>query len=268
MKRYSAGERAWLVENYRYGTLEDTLDAFEAEFGRRPTSGSLVTKASDMGLRKDSTLGHISWTPERIAWFRAYVPGHSEGEISAEHERLFGKPLTRSQVKNAKQRLGVKSGTNGGRFEKGRAGGFKSDEHRRKFMEAGEATRFKKGQIPHNGHQPIGTERIDRDGYTWVKTAMRKKDPRTAHDNWSMKHRLVWEQANGKAVPDGCIVVFADGDRTNFDPENLVLETRSEHAVIARSRLPYHDAETHEVARAIALVKSAKANAKRERGVR
>lgn len=200
----------------------------------------------------------LSWTPERIAWFRAYVPGHSEREIAEEHERLFGSRLTRAQVKNGKSRFGVCSGTHGGRFEKGCAGGFKSDEHRRKFMEAGEATRFKKGQIPHNGHQPIGTERIDREGYTWVKTAMRKKDPRSAHDNWAMKHRLVWEQANGKAVPDGCVVVFADGDRTNFDPENLVLETRSEHAVIARNRLPYHDAETHAIARAIARLKSAK----------
>ena len=61
----------------------------------------------------------IKWTPERIAWFVKYVPGHSEREISAEHERLFGFPLTESQIGNAKTRFHVRSGTFGGRFEKG-----------------------------------------------------------------------------------------------------------------------------------------------------
>ena len=80
---------------------------------------------------------------------------------------------------------------------------------------------------------------------------------RLAHDNWVPKHRIVWEEANGRPVPDGCIVVFLDGDRSNFDPGNLAIETRAEHAVIARNGIAYRDAATHEAARAIARLKSA-----------
>jgi len=263
MRRYSEAETAWLRDNYRFGSLDDTIDLFEAEFGRRPTRSGLQSKAHDMGLRKDSTLTHAAWTPERIAWFKSFVPGHSEREIAEEHGRLFGSRLTRAQVKNGKARFGVRSGTHGGRFEKGREGGFKDGEHRRRFLEAGRATRFQKGQIPHNGHRPVGAERVDADGYTLVKVAMRKRDPKSAHDNWVPKHRLVWERAHGRAVPDGCMVVFLDGDKSNLDPSNLDIETRAEHAVIARHGLEYHDAETHAIARAIARLKSAKAGARR-----
>lgn len=257
MPRYSERETAWLRDNYHIGSLDDTIDLFEAEFGRRPSRSGLQSKASSMGLRKDSTMAWDRWTPERIAWFRSFVPGHTEREIAEEHERLFGSRLTRAQVKNGKFRFGVCSGTHGGRFEKGCAGGFKDEEHRRRFLEAGMATRFKKGNLPHNAVDPVGAERIDKDGYTWVKIAERKRDPKSAHDNWAPKHRLVYEQAHGP-IPVGCMVVFLDGNKTNFDPDNLAIETKSEHAVIARHGIGFHDAETHAIARAIARLKSAK----------
>ncbi len=208
----------------------------------------------------------VSWTPERAEWFRGFVPGHTEREISAEHERVFGVPLTESQIGNAKIRLGVRSGTHGGRFEKGHTPANKGrtwDEVMPpESQERCRATQFKKGELPPNAHQPLGTERTDRDGYVWVKVAHRKTDPRSAHDNWVCKHRMAWEQANGRPVPKGCMVVFLDGDRTNFSPDNLALETHAEHAVIARHHIPYHDYESHEVARAIARMKSAKHAAK------
>lgn len=207
----------------------------------------------------------IRWTPERVEWLRGYAPGHSQREIADEFERVFGVPLTKYQVKNAKQAYGAKSGTHGGRFEKGHAAWNKGktwDE----FMspegqERSRATQYKKGDLPHNAHQPIGTERTDRDGYVWVKVAMRKTDPRSAHDNWVCKHRLVYEREHGP-IPEGSMVVFLDGDKTNLDPSNLAVETKGEHAVIARWRIPYHDYESHEVARAIARMKSAKHAAK------
>lgn len=175
------------------------------------------------------------WTDEEHSFMREFVPGHSIHEIIDEFERRFGYRLTEPQVKNKKQSLGVKSGTTTGRFVKGDPrSGFKSEEHKRKFMEAGKATRFKNGGMPHNGHQPIGTERVDKkDGYVWVKVAERKSRKNSAHDNWVQKHRLVWERHNGK-IPEGHMVVFIDGDRTNCDIGNLAIMKSSEHAVIAR----------------------------------
>lgn len=34
---------------------------------------------------------------------------------------------------------------------------------------------------------------------------------------WKFKHILIWEQHHKKKVPNGCIVIFKDGNNTNFD---------------------------------------------------
>ena len=39
-----------------------------------------------------------------------------------------------------------------------------------------------------------------------------------------MKHTLEWEKHNG-AVPEGCIVTFANGDTLDWSVDNLVLTT-------------------------------------------
>lgn len=202
------------------------------------------------------------WTDERIAWLREYAPGHSINEIADEFERRWGWRPSVSSLKNAKVEFNARSRTNGGRFKKGCAGGFTSDEHKQAFLEAGRATRFKKGQMPHNGHKPVGSERVDSYGYTWVKVAMRKKNPGSAHDNWIEKHRLVYEQHYGPVPPDHCIL-FADHDRSNFDPENLVAVPNRLKATIARMGVEYSDRETLEAVMALAELTQARARAER-----
>ncbi len=49
-------------------------------------------------------------------------------------------------------------------------------------------TQFKKGQLSHN-KMPVGTEKINCDGYWKIKIG----EPNV----WTEKHRLLWEQANG-----------------------------------------------------------------------
>lgn len=203
-----------------------------------------------------STTHAVRWTPERIAWFRAYVPGHTEPEISAEHERVFGTPLSEAQIGNAKTKLGVKSGTHGGRFEKGIAPfnkGKKWDEYvSPEGQERSRATCFKKGEV--HGYaaqreQPVGTERVNRDGYVEVKVAEGLQE--RPNSNFRLKHRLVYEQAYG-SIPRGCNVVFADGDRRNFDPGNLVAVPRSLWSIICRRHIDFWDAESLQVAMNVA----------------
>lgn len=262
-RRKTREEIGWLLAHYAdFPTVEGTADAFEERFGWRPPYGGLAAWASANGLTKAAARGHVRWTPEMRSFFRRSVPGRSESEIADLFEAEFGIRLRKSQVKNAKTTLGVRSGTHGGRFSPGRVPHNKGrtwddlglPEGARERMRA---TQFKRGEIPWNGARiPVGAERVDRDGYTWVKVAERPSRP-DCNDNWRAKHRIVWEDANGTPVPDGCMVVFLDGDKGNLDPENLAIETLAEHAVIARSGIPYADMETHEAARAIARLKSA-----------
>lgn len=104
----------------------------------------------------------------------------------------------------------------------------KSAEFLRKNMcEPNQARFFKKGSKPTNayqkGHtptntQPIGTESVRRFNNIFVKTESGK---------WEHKHKLIWEQVNGKA-PKGMYIVFADKDNRNFLIDNIICVDKAE----------------------------------------
>jgi hypothetical protein len=83
----------------------------------------------------------------------------------------------------------------------------------------GKETRFKKGTVPPN-HKEVGSERIDEDGYTYIKIA----DPR----KWVLKHRYIYEQEHGTLEPH-MIVTFRDKNISNFEIENLEAITKVEN---------------------------------------
>ena len=68
--------------------------------------------------------------------------------------------------------------------------------------------------------RPVGSEYVGKDGYVMVKTAMWPTKA-GGKDNWKPKHRHVWEQANGREVPKGWVVMFKNRDARDFDPANL-----------------------------------------------
>lgn len=84
-------------------------------------------------------------------------------------------------------------------------------------------TRFKKGNHPQTW-QPIGSERINADGYRDRKVSDTGYPPR----DWKGIHRIIWEEANGP-IPKGHIVVFRDRDRTHIELANLEMITIGEN---------------------------------------
>lgn len=97
--------------------------------------------------------------------------------------------------------------------------GKKQEEYMSKeAIERTKSTRFKKGSIPPNA-VPVGYERIDADGYIYIKIEGKRK--------LALKHRHVWEQTNGK-IPKGYNIQFKDGNRSNCNIENLYMISRAE----------------------------------------
>lgn len=86
---------------------------------------------------------------------------------------------------------------------------------------------FKKGNVTWNTRE-LFSERLDKDGYTIIKIAEPNK--------WMRKHRWIYEQKNGK-IPEDSTIIFADGNKDNFNIENLVLVSRAELAILVRCRL-------------------------------
>jgi hypothetical protein len=107
----------------------------------------------------------------------------------------------------------------------------------------------KKHKPQQGNYRPIGTERdipySTGDVYVEVKTG---------HRTWKRKHVVIWEQANGK-MPKGHVVIFADGNKRNFDLDNLILVSRAELGVMNRCGLIKKKKELTEAGKIIADIK-------------
>lgn len=182
-------------------------------------------------------MGH-KWTEEECQFLKDNVKGITLKELTNRYNKKFNMNLTESAIANRKNKLKLRSGISGGQFEKGHIPankgkkGYMSQEQYEKCK----ATMFKKGNVPPN-RRKIGSERIDKDGYVLVKI-------RDGHlnKNWVLKHRLIYEQIHGK-IPKNHKVVFADGNKRNFDPDNLLLVSYAEELIMNQRKLFTEDAE-------------------------
>ena len=165
------------------------------------------------------------YTQEEHDFMVMYVPGHSHKEILEEFNKRFSPPVTLNKIKAYIKNHNLNTGRTG-YFEKGHISHNKGKKMPEEVYEKVKLTMFKPGDKPKNT-LPIGTELMLSDGYVWVKIDDQPKVPKKV--NWKQKHRLVWEEVNGP-VPEGCLVIFLDGDRTNFALENLHMVTKSQNA--------------------------------------
>lgn len=226
----------WLRE--RYPTMTDVnrlLDDYEAEFGWRPAKTVIYNKANRLGIRKNPVAGRgeraertVYWSkePEMEAWMLEHDRGQRTDEISDAFRGRFGFGLSRGQVN---------------------------------LFRASHGTQVRPSHRGGRPRRPVGTERVGKDGYVVVKVREEAVVP-MSKDNWMLKHVWCYEQANGP-VPEGHVVYFADGDRRNFDADNLVAVPRRLVGVMNGLKADgcgWHDAETLRAVMALAELRVAR----------
>jgi hypothetical protein len=261
--RYTPEQHVWLEKHYADMTNEELADAFRELFCRQVTEASMFAYGKNHHLRKSAeTRSRIisiharrKYTDDENDFLREYIPGHSESEIIAAFAERFGRTLNRSQVRNRKTKLGVPSGTHGGRFVSGMTPANKGkswseympEDSIRRVRESGAL--FKKGNTPPNAYHQLLDERKDMMG-TWVY--VKPRNAKYTTDFWITKQRFVWMQANGRDWPEGCRAVCADHDRDNFDPENVVPVPNDLYGIVTGGfngkSIPYHDRASLETA--------------------
>jgi hypothetical protein len=196
------------------------------------------------------------YTAAEIRFLRSHVAWRSYTELTEMFNRRFGLSFTVSRVGSTLKRLGISNGRDS-RFRPGR---IPFNKGKKGYWPAGcEKGWFKPGNRPQTW-QPVGTEIIDENGYVKVKT----RNPRT----WKFKHRLIWEKAHGK-IPKGHTVLFADRNRLNFNPDNLLLVSRGELAVMNRQDLISAHGNLTKIGKTIADIKiliAARTRGKKSRG--
>ena len=175
---------------------------------------------------------------EHIAFIKENVKGIGNAELTERINAHFGTNFTIQQVKGVKNNHRLTSGLDG-RFNKGHSPTNKGVKMSKERYEKCKRTMFKKGQKP-SIYYPVGTERLVKNKYIYVKIS--DKTNAKFRENWKPKHHIIYEQHYGE-IPKGHAVIFADGNKENFDIDNLVCVSREELIFLNRRHLIYNDAD-------------------------
>ncbi len=253
---------AALVRSQQY-TCQEITDAFNEHYGDNKTRSAVKSIMQKhglrLGLKKKGERYTKLWPKEYCEWITANCQGKTWAQVLEEFNEHFGVNYPLEQLihkaKNAKWRNGYD-----GRFKKGDVPWQKGrplDEEHRALLRRWE---FQKGHRPLN-QLPLGSERVDQMGYTWVKVAEHVGVKK--YENWQPKHKLIWEQAHGP-LEEGQIVIFLDGDKTNFDINNLEAITKAENAIMNVRGWRSEDPELSRIGVAAARIVKAAARRQKE----
>ena len=233
--RYSEEVKQFIKDNVVGTRIKDLIDMVNSKYGTEFTDNKMRSYMKNHNLKNGMSTGLPAGRPTELfpQDIRDYIKENHVGVGPKEMtKRLNDRFATRykvAQLTSYYRNHKVSSGLDG-KFENG----HKPWNKGLKGLDiGGKDTRFKKGHIP-TKYRPVGSERINVDGYYEVKIA----DP----NKWEYKHRIVWKQHNGP-VPSGYVVIFADRDRRNFDINNLVLVSRRQLAMLNKHNLIKSDAE-------------------------
>lgn len=198
------------------------------------------------------------YTAEMCEWLKENHRGKTSIDLAREMSERFNIDITPDKLQNLKTRIRVREGfvfepaINGGRYEKGQEPfnkGLKWDDYLTKEQQLGAMkTTFKKGNKPKNAVN-IGDEAMrfsgskpDDEGYLYVKVCDGK-----LNKNWKPKQQVIWEKKYGK-IPKSHKVIFLDGNRFNFDIDNLALVSNGEELHVNKLGLVSNNAELKKTA--------------------
>ena len=181
------------------------------------------------------------YTPEQKTWLRENAYGRPRIETAEEFIQLFNVDMKPETVIGYMKRNGIKCGIDM-RYRPGQVAHNKGVPMTQEQYDAAHPTMFKAGSVPANT-DPIGTEKVLADGYVWVKVNDIPKAKKSV--NWKQKQRLIYEQHHGPLDPNAR-VVFMDGDKRNFNIENLKAISRGELALMNNRRLWTESKEVNE----------------------
>lgn len=214
-------ERGYLISICRECTLDAVVrlmnDKFCKSWDKLQLKHYIHNHKIKRGRTQKNKIGYVKHTRllnrEEMEYFMGIYKGRNIKETTDLVNKKFNRSITYSQMRSFFKNNQFTCGVNT-QFKKGQTSWNKGK------CFPGQINRgcFKKGNIPGN-HRMVGSERIDADGYTYIKIAEPNK--------WKLKHIFIWEQEHGP-VPKGCSVLFLDQNKQNLSLDNLRLVSKAE----------------------------------------
>lgn len=206
-KKWSDEHIKWVQDNrHSYSSYEKLREDFNKHFNADATRNAIIgllrKNGNNARLVRDNK---VWWTEEMHEWLKSHYPDdpRSKTEIAVDFNKEFGTNVSGASLVSQCRKLKL----------------YKNDY---------------KGCIAYNtrrsGSFPIGSEYIDKtNGYTYVKVnnLEGKRGHRMFKENWKLKQRIIYEQHYGP-IEKGYVVIFLDGNKNNFDINNLALVTSKE----------------------------------------
>lgn len=222
----------------------EITDMFNEKFGMTATRDAIRTLLVKNKIRTGASKGNPKGMQSKVYprevedFIKDNYIGVGPKEMMGLVNAKFTTSYTHTQLKGYYARNKLNSGLNG-YYKKGEIPWNKG----LKGYMGPNKTSFKKGNVPSN-YRPVGSERVDKkDGYTLIKV----QDHGTWPERWRHKHVVIWEEANGP-VPDGYVVLFGDGDKSNISLDNLILVSRAQLARLNQYNLIQSHADLTKVA--------------------
>ena len=213
--KYSQEMIDYLLSNYNTMTVEQLALQFNKKFNVQFTASAIWHKIDRYltgGIQRntDKVIPRVRYSAEMNQWLLDNYKHYTNQLLTAKLNEIFNVRATVSAIEHKLSRLGIKH----------TADEIKSNygKYRRRASEL----RFKKGQ-PSVRRKPIGYERHTKEGYIMVKV--------TEPNVFEAKHRYIWQQHYGK-IPEGCMIIFVNGDKNDYRIENLACVSRSDNCYI------------------------------------
>lgn len=223
--RYPKEVHEFIQANYYGRRPEELAVLVNKKFSSGYTPAQMKSYVKNRKLPNDFPRKQIYsdvFPKEVVKYINKNYIGVGPKEMAERLNKKFGKEYTRSQLKGFYRNHDLNSGLTG---------------------------RFEKGHKPINW-RPVGSERVNVDGYIEIKT----EEPNV----WKLKQKVVWEAVNGP-VPDGFKLIFLDGNKENISIENLEMVSNDEMLEMNRKGLRYDDPESTKTGILIAKVNRAAA---------
>lgn len=158
---------------------------------------------------------------EQIEWIRQNAPTMTTRKLAECFTETFNLPTGQTQIRRMMERNGIK------------ASGKRND-----FI-------------------PIGTERYSRyydcmvvkvGDYHCTKGTSKKERDRNRNENWKLKQNLVWETTHGRKLMFRECVIFLDGNRMNYNPDNLYAVKMNVAGTIEKMQMHSEDKDIYKTA--------------------